>query len=53
MKPIGSEKIQNPDEKLKRILEIAGIKQDKEHSGCYLLGVLFVFAYKSNIFLIN
>ena len=28
MKPIGSEKIQNPDEKLKRILEIAGIKHD-------------------------
>jgi len=28
MKPIGSEKIQNPDEKLARILEIAGVKKD-------------------------
>ena len=28
MRPVGSEKIQNPDEKLARILEIAGIKKD-------------------------
>ena len=28
MKPIGSEKIVNPDEKLVRILEIAGIKKN-------------------------
>lgn len=28
MKPIGSEKIGNPDDKLNRILEIAGIKKE-------------------------
>ena len=40
MKPIGSEKIQNPDEKLARILEIAGVKKDAINESKPLYGRL-------------
>ena len=40
MKPVGSEKIQNPDEKLARILEIAGVKKDAINESKPLYGRL-------------
>ena len=40
MKPIGSEKIGNPDDKLKRILEIAGIKDAPLNESTNLKGRL-------------
>lgn len=40
MKPIGSEKIQNPDDKLSRILEIAGIKKETINESKPLYGRL-------------
>ncbi len=38
MRPVGSEKIQNPDEKLARILENAGIKKDSINESKPLYG---------------
>jgi hypothetical protein len=40
MRPVGSEKIQNPDEKLARILEIAGVKKDAINESKPLYGRL-------------
>lgn len=40
MRPIGSEKIENPDEKLNRILEIAGIKKQPINESKPLIGKL-------------
>lgn len=40
MKPIGSEKIQNADEKLNRILEIAGVKKEIINESKPLIGKL-------------
>ena len=38
MRPIGSEKIQDPDKKLERILEIAGIKKETVNESKTLIG---------------
>jgi hypothetical protein len=40
MRPIGSEKIENSDEKLNRILEIAGIKKESINESKPLIGKL-------------
>jgi hypothetical protein len=40
MRPIGSEKIENPEEKLSRILEIAGIKKESINESKPLIGKL-------------
>ena len=40
MRPVGSEKIQDPDKKLERILEIAGIKKETINESKPLVGKL-------------